>query len=193
MVALKPPPFLRGACGALALAACFLAPCPGRAQAAGAAEEYQVKAAFVYKFAAYVEWPKGALESPETPFTVGVVGSDTLAEELVRVVGERRINGRAVVVRKLGLGEPLTGVRMLFIGQSHAPRDLQLQQWAQKRPLLVVAESEGMLEQGAMINFVVAGQRVRFDIALDAVERSGLRLSSRLLAVARRVTTAGAP
>ncbi len=193
MVALKPPPCLRGACSALALAAGLLAPGAGRTQTAGEVEEYQVKAAFVYKFAAYVEWPEGALESPETPFTVGVVGSDALAEELARVVGERRINGRAVVVRKLGLGEPLAGVRMLFIGQSQAPRDGQLQQWAQKRPLLVVAEAEGMLERGAMINFVVAGRRVRFDIALDAVERSGLRLSSRLLAVARRVTNTGAP
>ena len=193
MVALKRPPRLRGACGALALAAGLLAPGAGRAQVAGDAEEYQVKAAFVYKFAAYVEWPEGALEPPEAPFTVGVVGSDTLAEELSRIVGDRRINGRAVAVRKLALGEPLAGVRMLFIGQSQAPRDGQLRQWAQKRPLLIVAESEGMLERGAMINFVVAGRRVRFDIALDAVERSGLRLSSRLLAVARKVTTAGAP
>jgi hypothetical protein len=181
---------------AAALVAALVASAPCGAQSAGQGMEYQVKAAFIYKFAGYVDWPEGALGPPEAPFTIGVVGSDPLVEELTQVVGDRQLNERNVSVRKLKMGDSLANVRILFIGHG-AGLSLpagQLQQWTQQRPVLVVTESEGMLDKGgSMINFIVVERRVRFEISLDAVEKSGLRLSSRLLAVAQKVSSTGTP
>ena len=166
------------------LGAC--AQCFAQGPAQGA--EYQVKAAFLYKFAGYVEWPDGAFESVELPFTFGVLGAEALADELTRVVEGRTLNGRSVAVQRLKLGASLVGVHVLFVGQGSAMPMAPLQQWVQQRPVLVVTESEGALERGSMINFVLAERRVRFEIAPDTAEKNGLRLSSRLLAVAQKVS-----
>ena len=182
----------RGVRCALVIAAWFVACAPCWAQGLGQGGEYQVKAAFLYKFAGYVEWPDGGIGSPETPFTIGVLGAEALAGELTQVISGRTLNDRSVSVRRLKPGEPLGGVHMLFLGRSESMAQNQLHQWTQRRPVLVVTESEGALEQGSMINFVVIERRVRFEIAPDAAEKSGLRLSSRLLAVAQKVS-AGAP
>lgn len=173
-------------------AAWFVACASCRAQDSDQRAEYQVKAAFLYKFAGYVEWPPGAIGPPEAPFTIGVMGAETLEAELLQVVNGRILNGRNVVVRRLKPGEPLAGVHMLFVGQADATTPSRLQQLRQQRPVLIVTEAEGALERGSMVNFVIVERHVRFEIALETAERSGLRLSSRLLAVASKVS-AGAP
>ena len=115
------------------------------------------------------------------------LNADALADELTRVVEGRTLNGRSIAVQKLRQGASLAGVHMLFVGQSSAMPMTLLRKWVQQQPVLVVTESEGALERGSMINFVLAERRVRFEIALDAAEENGLRMSSRLLAVARKV------
>ena len=160
--------------------------------AAGAADdartlEDRVKAAYLYRFAEYVEWPEGAFARRDTPVTIGVLGSETLADELSQAVVGRTINDRPVTVKRLRPGEPLTGVHVLFIGRSESARLNQLAQGAQPRSILTVTESDGALAQGSVINFVVADRRVRFEISLQSAEKSKLKLSSRLLAVAQEV------
>ena len=159
---------------------------------AGAADdartlEERVKAAYLYRFAEYVEWPEGAFARRDTPVTIGVIGSETLADELAQAVVGRTVNDRPVTIRRLKPGEPLTGVHVLFIGRSESARLNQLAQGAQPRSILTVTESEGALAQGSVINFVVADRRIRFEISLESAEKSKLRLSSRLLAVAQQV------
>lgn len=163
------------------------------AQGGGQGAEYQVKAAFLYKFAGYVEWPDEAGGAVDAPFTIAVLGSEPLVEELQQVVRGRTLADRSVAVRRLKLGDSLTGVRVLFLGKAETPPPDQLRQWTHQRPVLVVSESEGALHAGSMINFVIVERRVRFEIALDTAEANGLRLSSRLLAVAQKVLAAGAP
>lgn len=177
---------------ALLIAAWFIACAPCWAQGSGQGAEYQVKAAFLYKFAGYVEWPKDVIGPAEMPFTIGVLGSEPLAAELLHVVSGRTLSDRSITVRRLRPGESLVGVHVLFLGGGEALSPDQLRHWTQQRPVLVVTESEGALGRGSMINFVIVERRVRFEIALDAAEMSGLRLSSRLLAVAQKVL-AGAP
>lgn len=163
----------------------------GCARAGAAADEatleQRVKAAFLYQFAAYVEWPPQSFARPDTPVTIAVMGADALAAELRQVVVGRTVGGRQIAVRPVRPGEPLTGVHILFIGAAESARLGQLTQAA--RPVLTVTEAEGALEQGSMINFILVDRRVRFEVALDSVERKGLRLSSRLLAVAQQVRT----
>lgn len=162
--------------------------------ACGAGEdlELSVKAAFLYKFASYVEWPPHAFPKADTPIAITVTGSEVIAEELSQLVASRTAQGRPIVVKRLGPGDPLAGVHILFVGPGEAERLAQWARDAQAHSTLVVTDSRGALERGSTINFVLADRRVRFEISLDAAEKSSLKLSSRLLAVAQRVHT-GAP
>jgi hypothetical protein len=101
----------------------------------------------------------------------------------------RTVNDRPVAVRRLKPGESLDGIHVLFVGKAENARLAQLAQTAQARSILTVTESEGALAQGIVINFVMVERRVRFEIALDSAEKSRLKLSSRLLAVAQQVRT----
>jgi hypothetical protein len=147
--------------------------------------EHEVKAAFVFKFPSFVEWPR---EAPGTgPLVIGVAGADAVAAELEQVATGRTIQGRAVAVRRLRDGEQTGGLHVLFLGQGQAARLVDLVRQAPAQPLLIVCEWQGALQQGAVVNFVRSEGRVRFEVALDAAERRGLRISARMLAVAQNV------
>lgn len=171
---------------ALLLAAALLAPAPAHAQA-GRTTEVQLKAAFLYKFGGFVEWPPAVFERADSPFAIGVLGADAVADELEHITGGRTVQGRAVSVRQLRRGESFAGLHVLFIGRDEAARLPEILAAAAGQPLLVVTESENALALGSMINFVPAEDKLRFDVALPPAERSQLRISSRLLAVARKV------
>jgi hypothetical protein len=153
--------------------------------------EIRVKAAFLCKFAGYVEWPPISFSQADTPVTIAVVGAEALAAELSQMVTDRTVGGRALAIKRLKPGELPAGIHILFVGSADAAQLGRLAQEARARAVLTVTDSEGALAQGSMINFVLDDRRVRFDIALDTAERSGLKLSSRLLAVARDVRTGG--
>jgi len=173
---------IRRLCGVLAL----LLAQPALAQTEARAE-IQIKAAFLYKFGGFVEWPPTAFAQPDTPFTIGVLGADALAGELEEIASGRTVQGRRVAVRKLRRGEALGGLHVLFVGQSEGARLAEILQGVKGQALLVVTESEGALAQGSMINFVAVEDKVRFDVALPQAERGQLKISSRLLSVARKV------
>ena len=162
-----------------------------RAQEDTALAEARVKAAFLYKFVGYIDWPVTAFARPDTPVTIAILGADALAAELSRTVAGRTVNDRPVLVRRLKAEDTLDGVHVLFVGRAESARLPQVAKSAQSRSILTVTESEGALAQGSIINFVLAERRVRFEIALDSAEKSRLKLSSRLLAVAQQVRTGG--
>lgn len=169
------------------LAGALLAiPCAALAQASPG--EVEIKAAFLYKFGSFIEWPPAAFPSPAAPFEIGVVGADAIAAELERVVAGRTVQSRPVVVRRLKRGDSLAGLHALFVGPSEGAGLGQILEGARGQPLLVVTDSpQGAPPPGSMINFVLEDDRLRFDVALAAAEQGGLRISSRLLAVARKV------
>jgi hypothetical protein len=154
----------------------------------GGAEE--VKAAYLYRFLAYVDWPDAAFGGPAAPIVIGVVGNDVVAAELARVLAGRSAHGRALVARRLALGDALDDVHVVYVGDAALLRSAWLQR-ARDRPLLLVADGFAALDAGASIAFVLVDDRLRFDASLRAIDRAGLRVSSRLLALAQRVV--GAP
>jgi len=156
------------------------------AQAQREASEASVKAAFLYKFANYIEWPAAAFSSPAAPLVIGVAGADPIAAELERIVPGRAVNGHPVLVKRMREGEGLRGVHVLFIGNGEAPIAPTIRA-AQRDGILVVTDTERGLEMGSAINFVPSGDRVAFEVSLDAAEKSGHRISARMLSVARRV------
>jgi hypothetical protein len=160
------------------------------AQIDDGASEIEVKAAFVYKFMGYVEWPRHSLAA-DAPLVIGVAGAEDIAGELSRIVTARTIQGRSVTVRPINAPAELNGVQVLFIGADAVSRMPRLIEAARERPILIVTDAPDGLEHGAMINFVRVKRRVQFEIAVAPAERAGLTLSSRLLAVALRVKKGG--
>ncbi|MDQ6620189.1 MAG: YfiR family protein [Pseudomonadota bacterium] len=152
-----------------------------------AATERGIKAAFVYKFLAYVDWPAVAFSAPEAPIVIGVIGADDLALELQQITAMRNVNGRPVLVRRLREGDSPAGVHVLVVGRGDSARLPAVMRSVQQRPVLTVSEAPAGLDAGAVINFVLVDGRVRFEISVDAAERNGLKLSSRLLTVAQNV------
>jgi len=174
---------LRGLC---ALAPWAVLPRLQRAAAAQAPVE-QVKAAYLLKFPDFVEWPPRAFSSANSPFVIAVSGADDVYAELRAIAAEHRVSGRAVEVVRLQNPEPDYVTQLVFVGND---RSTQLPAWVgayARRPVLIVADTVGGLESGATLNFVEVDARLRFEAAPAAAERSGLRLSSRLLGVAERV------
>lgn len=164
--------------------------CAGNSAAADASAqdiEQRVKAAFLFKFGGYVEWPERVFPRSDSPLVIGVAGTDVLAEELSRITSGRTMNGRPVVVRRVRSGEQAAGVHVLFVSRSEAGRFGELLSVTQGQPVLTVTETEKGLAQGSVINFVIADNRVRFEVSLEAANRNGLRIGAPLLAVAQRV------
>jgi hypothetical protein len=152
--------------------------------AAGQPREHQVKAEFLFRFLSFVEWPPHALGPPGTPLVIAVLGADELHSELQTIVSGRRVNDRPVQVERVREGERPSRAHVLFVGRDARG---QLRRLATTSELLLVGESDGALEQGALINFVVRDDRVRFEVAPDEAERRGLRIGARVLAVALHV------
>ncbi len=175
MVLLRPRTWLLAALLALAP--------PGYAQDE---TELKIKAAYLYKFGDFVEWPDSAFAGGGE-FVIGVLGADAFARELERLVAGRSIQGRPVAVRRLRAGEAPAGMHMVFVGGAEDARLYHLAEALRGQPALLVTEADNAITRGSMINFVVAENKVRFDVALPAAERGHLKISARLLTVARRV------
>lgn len=155
----------------------------------GQALEHEVKAAYLFRFLAFVEWPQSSFLRPDSPIVIGVLGDEAVLEELRAIVPGRVVQGRPVAAVRLQLdnnrqGASLAGVHVLFVG---GEASAQLARLAPTRAILVVSDAERGLDQGAVVNFVRAEGRVRFEVAVDAAEQRELRISSRMLAVASSV------
>jgi hypothetical protein len=161
---------------------------PNQSSTALRVSEQSVKAAYLYKFAGYVEWPDTRPTDPPAPVTIGVLGAASLAEELAQITIGRTINDRPIDVRRVTFDDQLDDLQILFIGAQERNRLDDVFATVQSLPVLTVTESEGALAQGSIINFTLDEQRVRFEVSLYAAELSRIRLNSRLLAVAQRVS-----
>jgi hypothetical protein len=155
---------------------------------AAATETYSedaVKAAFLYRFTGYVDWPPQALSDAQ--FTIAVLDADGVATELARLLQNRQIQNRSAQVKPIRSIKELASAPMLYIGAAHREDLRHLIAGTAGRPVLVVSSEEGGLDGGSTVNFLLIDRRVRFEISLDAAESSGLKVASELLAVAVRV------
>ena len=169
-------------------------PGQGRAAAdlAAASLERRIKAAFLYKFLGYTEFPASVFASAGAPFVIGVLGADELAAELSRIVAGRSVQARPITVKVLREPEAAAGMHLLFVGGADSARLRSILKPGHSAPLLLVSESEHGLQHGSVINFKVIEERVRFDVSLEAADKHSVKLSSRLLTVANHVYK-GAP
>jgi hypothetical protein len=174
-----------GARAALTLAACLfiagLSVPPAQAQSLS---EYQVKAAFIYNFAKFIDWP-GA--TPQGDFVIGILGDDPFRGALQATVKDRSIDGRPVVVRQVPSADAARSFQILFVSTSERERLPAILDSLKGSAVLTVGETEGYAKSGVVINFIVEDNRVRFEVNVDAAERANLRISSKMLSLARIV------
>jgi hypothetical protein len=152
--------------------------------AEGPPDEYQVKAAFLYNFAKFVEWPGGAFENQSESLVVCVLGEDPFGRALDEVVGGKKIDGRALAVRRISDARQAKGCRMLFVSSSEPRSVLSVLAILNEAGVLTVGESDSPASAGMIINFILDGGKIRFAINTAAAERGKLRFSSRLLSLA---------
>jgi len=156
-------------------------------QAQVALTEYQVKAAYLFNFLKFVEYPNDSFADPLAPIVIGVVGDDPFGSALPQVVTGKTVQGRDLVIRNYRDGEELRGAHILFISASEKKRLPMIFSNLHGSSVLTVADMEGFLDAGGMIQFLNENDRVRFAINLDATTQARLKLSSKLLSLAKVV------
>jgi len=141
--------------------------------------EYQVKAVFLLNFTKFIEWPAADFEAPDSPVTICILGEDPFGTAIDQVVSGEVVNGRKVAVQRISRAPAPKSCQVLFSAAKLLP-DLG-------PGVLTVGEGETFMRAGGMIGFVIDNRRVRFDVNQAAAERAGLKISSKLLNVAREV------
>jgi hypothetical protein len=155
------------------------------AQAPGPAfDEYQVKAAFLYNFAKFVEWPPGTFANPTEAIGICIVGQNPFGSTLDNMVQGKKVGDRVFEVRRLTDTQQVKGCEILFIGAGEWKRVRALLDALRGAPVLTVGETDDFTSLGGVIAFQLEGPRVRIQIALESAERARLRISSKLLSLA---------
>jgi hypothetical protein len=149
--------------------------------------EDEIKAAFLYNFVSYVQWPVAARSSDT--ISIAVLGAAAVADALERIVRGGTIQGETLRVRRLRAIGDLDGDEVLFIGPAENGRLPHLIAAASRGSTLIVTDAPDGLAEGAMINFRLVDRRVRFEVSVPRAQEAGLLLSSRLLSAALRVET----
>jgi hypothetical protein len=150
--------------------------------------EARVKAAFVFNFARYVDWPESAFADERSPYVVGVYGRSDLTDAVEATLRDKQVHARSVTLRRFSRAEPVGQPLHLLVVARGEPGDLRtLASSAPGAPVLTVGDSEGFCQRGGAINFFLEDGRVRFEMNLDVIDSLGLHVSSSLLRLARLV------
>jgi hypothetical protein len=153
--------------------------------------EYEIKAAFLYNFAKFVEWPPTAFSDPKQPLGVCVFGRDPFGHALDDALAGKSIGNHPVILGRTRQLADLAGCQIVFVSATESPRLPEIVGRLQGHNALLVGETEGFASAGGAIQFVLDQNRVRFAINPDAADRAGLKISSKLLALATIVRDAG--
>jgi hypothetical protein len=153
--------------------------------------EHQVKAAFLYHFARYVEWPPEAFPGQGEAFVITVLGADPFGAALDGVVRGKSVRERRLLVRRVARPEDVGDSQILFIGEMEEEELARVLRRLEATPVLTVGDVDRFAERGGIINFRRERDRVGFDINLTSAERAGLKISSQLLKLARIVSAGG--
>jgi hypothetical protein len=162
--------------------------CVSQGRGNAAIPEYQVKAAFIYKFATYIRWPATTVPDATTPFVIGIIGKDPFGPALRDLVRGERVQGRVILIMRLSRLEEALRCDVLFISSSERGNLRQIFAALGGAPVLTVGDMDQFAELGGMINLITTeDHQIRFDINKNAIDRAGLKASSQLLHLARIV------
>ena len=169
-----------------------------------ASKEYQIKAAFLYNFIKFVDWPKEKVSDANEPIVIGIIGKDPFGKAF-EPVKDKKVKNRKVVIRrfkgfeeikksaendKSKLQQQIQAIRrcyILYICPSEQEQLKEIVSWVKAHPVLMVAEAKGFLDAGGIINFLMEENKVRFEINVTAAKQAKLKIRSQLLQLAKRV------
>jgi len=157
-------------------------PSPARA-ASNRFDEYTVKAAYLYNFAKFVEWPEGSFSSVDSPLTICVMGSDPFKANL-DTIAKNTVRGRKIAIKRLSGVEGVSQCQTVFVSREERGLVPSLIDAVRDRHILTIGEAGDFCRLGGIINLYTENDRVRFEINIDAAERAGLTISSELLKLA---------
>jgi hypothetical protein len=166
---------------------CILTAATVRVAGAQEPSEYEVKAAFLFNFSKFVEWPEGSFASAADRISICVLGQDPFGALLEHAVRDKRVNGREIAIQKTASVSRVAGCHILFIASSEQDRLDEILGRLADRPVLTVSDAESAAERGSIIGLTLDDKRVRFEVHLNAARRARLKLSSQLLKVAVRL------
>jgi hypothetical protein len=161
------------------------------ARAQSAADEYQVKAAFLFHFAQFVDWPGDVLNARDPSLKLCILDDEPRRQELQSTIEGKTIGSRLFHVRLIGQPQDVQGCNILFLSRDETRRQTAILKSLHGIPVLTVGETSNFLSDGGMIRFHIEEDKIRFDINLEAAESSHLKISSRLLLLATSVTRGG--
>ncbi len=150
--------------------------------------EHTLKALFIYNFGSYVEWPPAAFSSDGRSFVIGVLGSSPVESTLREIAATKTINGRRIAIERFNSAAAVRPCQILFVAGEVSPSEQQAAiQRLGDAPVLVVGESAGFAQRGAAVNFFIEANKIRFEINVDAARQRELKISAKLLALAKIV------
>ena len=151
---------------------------------AAAHTEEEIESAMLYNFAKFVEWPAGALGAAGAPVVIGVLGADSFIPKLDALLHGKTIQGHPIVVHRLDGGDPVKNCAVLFIGPAGRHEMARILQSASGPHILTIGDSAAFVRLGGVIAFLREDHRIRFEVNLDAAQRAGLEVSSKMLRLA---------
>jgi hypothetical protein len=151
----------------------------------GQINEYEVKAFFLYNFARYVEWPSGSFKAAGDPIAICILGQNPFGGALDQAVAGKSVEGRPFVVRQISDLSPGGTCHILFVHSSERKRFRSMAGRLKGSGVLSVGETAGFIADGGVIDFLLEGGKVRFEIDVEAAGRERLRISSKLLSLAQ--------
>lgn len=154
---------------------------------ATAHSEYEVKAAYLFNFGRFVEWPRDTPAGRANEFTICVLGRDPFGAALDATVAGENIDGKSVIVRRISKAADAADCHVLFISSSEDRQLHQILSALGKLSILTVSDAAHFLQQGGMVEFILVDQRIRFAVNLAAAQEARLNLSSELLKVAAEI------
>jgi len=161
----------------------------GHAQAQS--REYQLKAAFLFNFAEFVQWPAGSFPNADAPFCIGILGDDPFGAALEATIQGETVNHHKLIIRRGQRLEDLGDCQLIFICKSEEGQMDQILSETDSKPVLTVSEIDRFAEDGGTINFYLQGDKVRFEINPNSARRRGLKISSQLLSLGKIVQPEG--
>ncbi len=189
-LATREPEFMRlVAQQVLSLILALLGGVAGLAAAEAPPTEYQLKAAFLFNFAKFVDWPTEAFSARDSPLVIGVLGENPFGQGLEETIRNKSVGGHPLSVKATNSLAEARKCHILYISPSETGRLHQVLDSVRDSNVLTVGETEQFLDSGGIINFVIQGQKIRFEINAGAAKRAGLKVSSKLLSLSARART----
>ena len=148
--------------------------------------EYQLKAAFLFNFAKFVEWPPAAFASKTNAIVIGILGQNPFHDDLAQTVRNKTVDNRPLVVKEVLSAAEATNCHILFVSTSEKEKLPDILKALKGSSVLTVGEMDHFTESGGMINFVIKENKIRFQINSDQAAKAGLKISSKLMSLALR-------